>query len=246
MTGVFSRMSPKSDTDSFSCPSTLTVAMSDGTAPSISLFDTEMLANKAGPGFHHEQRHFDRGIKCVAGVDEAGRGPLAGPVIAAAVILDSNDIPMGLNDSKKLTELRREKLFEEIISSAHVAWSAAPPEEIDRVNIRQATLNAMTRAVFALPIRVERVLIDGRDVPIDLGQIGIALVKGDAISQSISAASIVAKTIRDRLMKHADLSHPEYGFCRHKGYGAASHMKAIQTHGPCRLHRMSFSPMKES
>ena len=239
-------MSPKPDTDSFSFTLHSNASASDGSAPAEqSLFDAQTLADSPLPGFLHEQHFYVRGIKYVAGVDEAGRGPLAGPVVAAAVVLDKNFIPAGLNDSKKLSGKNRENLFTAIIATANVAWSAAPPQEIDRVNIRQATLNAMTRAVLALPVRAGRLLIDGRDVPIGLNEIGTALVKGDSLSQSIAAASIVAKVIRDRLMLRSDLSFPEYGFCGHKGYGAASHMEAIEKHGPCPLHRMSFSPMKE-
>lgn len=196
------------------------------------------------PSFEFEQRLLKRGLKNIAGVDEAGRGPLAGPVVAAAVILDPDNIPVGLNDSKKLNEKRRETLFEEIIACAHFAWSAANAKEIDDVNIRQATLNAMTRSVFALPIIAEHVLIDGRDIPLPLNNIGTSIIKGDAISLSISAASIVAKVIRDRMMKRADIDYPHYGFAGHKGYGAKKHIEAIKEIGPCPLHRMTFAPLK--
>lgn len=196
------------------------------------------------PNFEFELRCHKRSQINVAGVDEAGRGPLAGPVVAAAVILDPDNIPDGLNDSKKITEKRREDLFEKIISCAHFAWSAASAKEIDAVNIRQATLNAMTRCVFALPIIADHVLIDGRDVPIPLNNYGTSIIKGDAISLSIAAASIIAKVMRDKMMKRADLDYPQYGFAGHKGYGAKKHIEAIRKLGPCPLHRMTFAPMK--
>lgn len=196
------------------------------------------------PSFQFEKRLLKRGLKQIAGVDEAGRGPLAGPVVAAAVILDPNNIPAGLNDSKKLNEKRREILFEEIIACASFAWSASSAKEIDEVNIRQATLNAMSRSVSALPSIAEQVLIDGRDVPIPLNDIGTSIIKGDAISFSISAASIVAKVMRDRMMKRADLDYPQYGFAGHKGYGSKKHIEAINEFGPCPIHRMTFAPIK--
>lgn len=196
------------------------------------------------PSFEFEERCYKRGLKIIAGVDEAGRGPLAGPVVAAAVILDPKNIPTGLNDSKKLTHKRREELFQNIIKDAYFAWSAASAIEIDAVNIRQATLNAMTRCVLALPIIADHVLIDGRDVPIPLNAIGTSIVKGDAISLSISAASIVAKVMRDRMMIRADLDYPQFGFAGHKGYGAKKHIEAIYEFGPCPLHRMTFAPLK--
>ena len=180
----------------------------------------------------------------IAGVDEAGRGPLAGPVVAAAVILDPKQIPAGLNDSKQLSEMHREKLFTEILNSAIVAWASSPPEEIDAINIREATLLAMTRAVSALPTRPTAVLIDGRDVPPALIKTGQALVKGDARSVSVAAASIVAKVVRDRMMQRADRHYPEFGFASHKGYGTVAHRNAIRRIGPCPLHRRSFAPMR--
>lgn len=214
---------------------------------STNLFETTAYASAVetgAPNFEFESRCHKRGLDYIAGVDEAGRGPLAGPVLAAAVILDPDNIPAGLNDSKKLTEKRREDLFEDIISCSHFAWSAASAKEIDAVNIRQATLNAMTRSVFALPIIADHVLIDGRDIPILLNNFGTSIVKGDAISLSIAAASIIAKVMRDKMMKRADLEYPQYGFAGHKGYGAKKHIEAINKYGPCPLHRMTFAPMK--
>lgn len=198
----------------------------------------------SGPNYSIESRISKSLGDPIAGVDEAGRGPLAGPVVAAAVILDPNNIPSDLNDSKQLTENQREQLFEVILKSSDVAWSSSPADEIDRINIREATLLAMTRAVFALPNKPLKVLIDGRDVPIPLINIGQALIKGDARSVSVAAASIVAKVIRDRMMLKADGKYPEYGFKNHKGYGTAAHRNAIQNHGACMLHRRSFAPIK--
>lgn len=211
----------------------------------LKLFDAELVFAKKLPDFHHEIRHHKGGRQLIAGVDEAGRGPLAGPVVAAAVILDPDNLPKGLNDSKKLTEVKRLNLFDDIFSNAHVAWAASSSKEIDETDIRISTLNAMTRAVKALPAKPDHVMIDGRDVPFDLHTIGSSLIKGDAISISIAAASIVAKTIRDKIMKRAAVNYPHYGFENHKGYGAATHMHAISEHGPCEIHRMSFSPMRE-
>lgn len=213
-----------------------------------SLFEENAYQNAMAtgiPSFEFENRLIKRGLKHIAGVDEAGRGPLAGPVVAAAVIFDPKNIPAGLNDSKKLNEKRREILFEEIIACASFAWSASSAKEIDEVNIRQATLNAMTRSVMALPTLADHVLIDGRDVPMPLNNIGTSIIKGDAISLSISAASIVAKVMRDRMMKRADIDYPQYGFAGHKGYGAKKHIEAIHEFGPCPLHRMTFAPLKD-
>ncbi|MEL7429517.1 MAG: ribonuclease HII [Pseudomonadota bacterium] len=199
-----------------------------------------------GPDFSIESRLIKQGKRFIAGVDEAGRGPLAGPVVAAAVVLDPDAIPDGLDDSKKLTERGREELFEAIVKHAHVAWASVPATVIDRINIRQATLLAMTRSVQPLPVLADAVMIDGKDVPQGLLAIGSSYVKGDARSLSIAAASIIAKVVRDRIMKQAGLIHPVYGFERHKGYGSKRHRDAIQEHGPCPLHRFSFSPMRDN
>lgn len=179
----------------------------------------------------------------IAGVDEAGRGPLAGPVIAAAVILDPNHPIAGLADSKKLTEKQRERLFEEIRSQA-LAWSVsrASVSEIDSINILQASLLAMQRAVAALPIPPQEVLVDGDKCPIFPCQ-ARAIVRGDDTEPAISAASIVAKVLRDRLMRMLDKRYPDYGFAKHKGYGTALHLAALRLHGPSRVHRRSFSPV---
>ena len=208
---------------------------------SLLFFSSEL----AEPHFGYEQRCLDRGAKLVAGVDEAGRGPLAGPVVAAAVILDPNAIPAGLNDSKALTEKRRNDLFAEICASAlAVSWHSSDSRRIDEINILRASLEAMEKSVAGLAIPCCAALFDGRDVPLACRDFGTAIIKGDAKSLSIAAASIVAKVIRDRIMTAADHVYPQYGFAGHKGYGAATHMEAIARHGPCPLHRMSFSPMR--
>ena len=205
------------------------------------LFDTP----PARPDFSVEQALYREGFKQVAGIDEAGRGPLAGPVVAAAVVLDPERIPDGLNDSKKLGEGAREALFSDIVHTSDVAWTSLPACRIDAINIREAALEAMTRSVNGLNVLADAALIDGRDVPTGLVKIGRAMVKGDARSVSIAAASIVAKVIRDRMMKRAALYYPQYGFEKHKGYGSKTHRDAIATFGPCPLHRMSFAPMRE-
>jgi len=197
-----------------------------------------------GPSFSLEEKLYRSGMKAVAGVDEAGRGPLAGPVVAAAVVLDPDQIPHGLNDSKQLTETARETLFSEILYTSHTAWVSLPADVIDQINIREASLLAMTRAVNLLPVHADCALIDGRDVPEGLTKIGTALVKGDARSVSISAASIVAKVVRDRMMVKAATQFPQFGFERHKGYGSKLHRDAISKDGPCPLHRKTFAPIK--
>ncbi len=182
-----------------------------------------------------------RGVARVAGIDEAGRGPLAGPVSAAAVILDLDDVPEGIDDSKALTPARREELFGLILGRAvAVGIGLASAAEIDALNIRQATFAAMRRAALALPLAPHHLLIDGRDVPPGLPCPARALVKGDALSLSIAAASIVAKVTRDRLMARLGALHPGYGFEAHKGYPTAAHRSAILRHGPTAFHRLSF------
>jgi ribonuclease HII len=181
-----------------------------------------------------------------AGVDEVGRGPLAGPVVVAAVILDPDDMPEGLGDSKALSAARREKaaaaIFEKALAISIASSSAAT---IDRVNIREATLSAMARAVRGLAVMPARVLVDGRDrVP---GVEGCeAIIGGDASEACISAASIIAKVARDRLMRRLDLVHGAYGFGDHAGYGTPRHLAALAQHGPCVHHRFSFAPIKGS
>lgn len=179
----------------------------------------------------------------VAGVDEAGRGPLAGPVVAAAVILDDQAPIKGLADSKKLSSLRRERLFDEIRARALCCSVAvATVEEIDRLNILQATMLAMQRAVKGLRLRPAKVLVDGNRLP-TLDMLAEAVVSGDALVPSISAASILAKVTRDRLLDELHQQHPQYGFDRHKGYGTAEHLRALTEHGALPAHRRSFAPV---
>ncbi|WP_296508650.1 ribonuclease HII [Rhodoferax sp.] len=179
----------------------------------------------------------------MAGVDEAGRGPLAGPVVAAAVILDDLRPIAGLNDSKKLTAARREKLFDEIRAKALCCSIAqATVEEIDEINILQATLLAMRRAVEGLRLKPAKVLVDGNRLPV-LDVLAEAIVKGDATVPAISAASILAKVTRDRWCAELDARYPQYGFATHKGYGTAMHLAALQTHGACPEHRKTFAPV---
>ncbi|MEI6661396.1 MAG: ribonuclease HII [Comamonadaceae bacterium] len=181
-----------------------------------------------------------------AGVDEAGRGPLAGPVVAAAVILDELNPIHGLNDSKKLSAKRREALFDEIRARALCfAIAEASVQEIDEINILQATLLAMKRAVEALRLPPKLVLVDGNRLPI-LSIRSEAIVQGDALVPAISAASILAKVHRDRLCEAMHQRYPVYGFDQHKGYGTAQHMAALQAHGPADCHRMTFAPVARS
>lgn len=178
----------------------------------------------------------------MAGIDEAGRGPLAGPVSAAAVILDLADVPEGIDDSKALPSERREDLCSAILARAvAVGIGFASAAEIDAVNIRQATFLAMRRAVGALSAEPHYLLVDGKDGPPGLACPLRTVVKGDALSLSIAAASIVAKVMRDRLMVRLHAVHPLYGFAVHKGYATAAHRAALRTHGPSPFHRLSFS-----
>ena len=181
----------------------------------------------------------------MAGVDEAGRGPLAGPVVAAAVILDDRNPIQGLADSKKLTALRREELFDEIRAKALCCSIAqASAEEIDRLNILQATMLAMRRAVEGLRLKPAKVLVDGNRIPV-LDMLAEAIVRGDSLVPAISAASILAKVHRDRWCAELDLQYPQYGFAGHKGYGTLAHMAALREHGACPQHRMTFRPVSE-
>lgn len=180
----------------------------------------------------------------IAGVDEVGRGPLAGPVVTAAVILDPANLPVGLADSKTLTAARREALHDEIMAKAlAVSLASASAISIDASNIRAATLDAMARAVGGLAITPELVLVDGRDV-IDVAMRCQAIIRGDASEPAIAAASIIAKVTRDRLMARLGLAYPLYGFASHAGYGTEAHHAAIMAHGPCPCHRFSFAPVK--
>lgn len=193
------------------------------------------------PDFTIERDALRKGARLVCGIDEAGRGPWAGPVVAAAVVLNPDDIPVGLDDSKKLTEAQREALFEPILRRARVGIGIAEAERIDRDNILQATLWAMARALDGIG-GVDLALIDGNRAPA-LPCRAETIVKGDSRSLSIAAASIVAKVTRDRIMVGHDATYPLYGFARHKGYGTAFHKDALLRHGPTPLHRRSFAPI---
>lgn len=186
-----------------------------------------------------------QGFTLVAGVDEAGRGPLAGPVVAAAVILHPDRPIADVNDSKKLTERQRDVLFERIMTNAlAIGIGSASPQTIDRINILQATRQAMLEAVQQLSPQPDALLIDGI-TPIASSLRQQTIKQGDSRSASIAAASIIAKVTRDRYMQHCDQLYPQYGFARHKGYGSAAHLAALQQHGPCPIHRASFAGVRE-
>ena len=193
------------------------------------------------PDLSYETAAKEKGYKYVCGVDEAGRGPLAGPVCAAAVILPDSAKIEGLNDSKKLTERKREELFE-IIKKEAVAFSVAygTLDEIEKYNILEATFLAMNRAINNLNIKADYALIDGNRVPKGIGIPCETVVKGDSKSASIAAASILAKVTRDRLLIEYDKKYPQYNFKKHKGYGTKEHYDAIKTYGVCDIHRLSF------
>jgi ribonuclease HII len=185
-------------------------------------------------------------VVLVAGIDEAGRGPLAGPVVAAAVILDPKRRIRGLADSKLLTPERREELAI-LIRERAVAWAtgSAEVDEIDRINILHATMLAMTRAVAALAVPPDEALVDGNRCPALACRVR-AIVKGDRDVKAISAASIIAKTTRDAMLRELDKVYPQYGFAQHKGYGTPEHLAALDRHGPCPIHRRSFAPVVQS
>lgn len=193
------------------------------------------------PDYKYEKEAISNGYRFVCGVDEAGRGPLAGPVCAAAVILPTDQVIEGLNDSKKLTEKKREALFD-VIKEKAIAYSVTfgTLEEIEEFNILNATFLAMNRAVESLPVKSDYALIDGNKVPTNISIPATAIVKGDAKSQSIAAASVLAKVTRDRLMTEYDKKYPLYNFEKHKGYGTKEHTELIKTYGPCEIHRLSF------
>jgi ribonuclease HII len=197
---------------------------------------------KIRPTFRRERAALKRGIWPIAGCDEAGRGPLAGPVVAAAVILDPQRVPRGLDDSKKLDRETREKLYPKICASAQVSVACAPPWRIDRDNILRASLWALARAVAGLPVKPQLVFVDGRD-RIDVHCDCQPVIDGDAIIASIAAASIVAKVTRDRLMTRLGLQYPGYGFEHHKGYSVPEHFHALVRLGPTIHHRRSFAPV---
>lgn len=197
------------------------------------------------PDFSFEGKLLAHGCRFIAGTDEAGRGPLAGPVVAAAVILDPDHIPEGLDDSKRMSKTARERAFDGILRTARaVAFCSMSAQHIDQTNIRKASLEAMSCAVVGLCVVADHVLVDGRDIPHGLSIPATALIKGDQRSLSISAASIVAKVMRDRMMEVAARTWPTYGFEAHAGYGTTRHIDAITKNGPIeRLHRFTFAPI---
>jgi ribonuclease HII len=214
--------------------------------PSVKADSSPRLKLPQEPSDHFERRARQSGARFVAGLDEAGRGPLAGPVVAAAVVFESQNFPEGLNDSKKLSPAKRRRLYEIIVDSAHVSVAVASAARIDRMNILRASLWAMDRALAGLPCAPDHALIDGRDLPPGLPCTGEAIIGGDGLSASIAAASIVAKVTRDRLMEAVGLAYPDYGFERHMGYGTARHLDALARHGPCHHHRRSFAPVRRA
>lgn len=196
------------------------------------------------PTMNHENELRTAGCRVVAGVDEAGRGPLAGPVSVAAVVLPTDFEHAVLDDSKRLSEKQRERLYEELTSSPAVAWHCVlvSAREVDEKNILRATHEGMRRAVSGLGFQVDAALIDGRPIP-QFPIRHVALVKGDSLSYSIAAASVIAKVTRDRWMVRLAESHPGYGFEVHKGYGTPAHLRALRELGPCPEHRRSFAPV---
>ena len=196
--------------------------------------------------FGHERALKKRGILLIAGIDEAGRGPLAGPVVAAAVVFLEHRRFTGLDDSKKLAPEFRRELFAQITSASHVRWAVSVQNvtTIDTLNILRATHRAMREAVNSLPLPPEHVLIDGLPVP-NFPSPQTAVIRGDSLSLSIAAASVVAKVTRDRIMDKLDALYPKYGFRRHRGYATSEHLAALREHGPCPLHRLSFSPVAQ-
>ncbi len=211
--------------------------------PSRTVNSPQLFRPASGPDFSIERDLYKEGHQAVCGIDEAGRGPLAGPVTAAAVILDRDNIPEGLHDSKKLTQARRESLFGDILASATVSVVSISAAKIDQINIRAASLLAMEMAAAGLAHAPDHALIDGNALPDNMPCPATPLVKGDARVLSISAASIIAKVVRDQMMIGADALFPGYGFAGHKGYPTAAHRNAVMELGPCPLHRRSFAPV---
>jgi ribonuclease HII len=197
---------------------------------------------RSTPDLTFEEQWVKKGFECIAGIDEAGRGPIAGPVIAAAVILDHQNIPQGIRDSKELSPARREKLYDEISRHASIGVATATVERIDQDNILQATLWAMARACEALTKPAQVALIDGNIMPY-LSCPGETIVGGDRKSLSIAAASIIAKVTRDRLMRNLAKHFPQYGFERHSGYPTKDHINLLDQFGPCPHHRRTFAPV---
>lgn len=201
------------------------------------------MADKKDKLLQHDQIFISQGFLSLAGVDEAGRGPLAGPVVASAVIVRDFSFVSVLDDSKKMTARARETCFEEILEKGIVGIGVVEEDEIDKLNIFQATMKAMEEAVLKLKETPQLVLVDGPKVP-NLSLKQLAIVNGDALSFSIACASVVAKVTRDRMMEYYDEIYPEYGFGVHKGYGTVKHIAALKRYGPCRIHRKSFEPVR--
>lgn len=193
--------------------------------------------------YKYENDLYDSGVKLIAGVDEAGRGPLAGPVVVASVILDEFDRIPGLFDSKQISEKKREELYKEIIKRCKAYKIIyVSVKDIDNLNIYQATKKGMFEAILGLKIQPEHVLIDA--MPMDELKIDhTSIIHGDALSASIAAASILAKVSRDHYMEKMDIKYPNYGFKKHKGYGTKNHLEAIEKYGPCKIHRKTFAPI---
>ncbi|MGO4574044.1 ribonuclease HII [Microvirga sp. 2TAF3] len=198
----------------------------------------------AGLGLKRERALSRAGYRCIAGLDEVGRGPLAGPVVSAAVVLNLKNVPDGLADSKVLTAQKREALFAQILATAHVGIASISHVEIDTINIRQASLLAMCRALAALPCKPDMALVDGNDPP-DLPCTVETVIQGDSSIASIAAASIVAKVVRDRLMARLGAIYPAYGFATNAGYSTKTHLSVLASDGPCPFHRLSFSPLRQ-
>ena len=199
-------------------------------------------------GLRFEKLLWSKGVSLVAGIDEAGRGPLAGPVVAAVAVLPAKFSMAGLNDSKQLAEEFREEIFEALIANGALVCygiGIAEPAEIDRFNILRATFLAMQRAIATLPMQPEHLLIDGLPVPV-FQQPQTAIVGGDGKSKSIAAASVIAKVTRDRMMRKWHSEFPQYSFDRNKGYGTREHLESLQIHGPCPIHRRSFAPVSQT
>lgn len=192
----------------------------------------------------YERKFREKGFCCIAGIDEAGRGPLAGPVVAAACIIPEGVVIPGVNDSKQLTAKKRAEIFKSLVDDPRIHYGVGivAPEEIDRINILQATIQAMLQAVLALDLTPDVLLVDGLKLPHPSIFVE-KIIKGDAKSQSIAAASIIAKETRDALMEEIDVKWPGYGFKKHKGYGTAFHLDALKRLGPCPLHRKTFAPV---
>ncbi|MEO7222681.1 MAG: ribonuclease HII [Devosia sp.] len=210
------------------------------------LRDSSDTAEAPAPTLFYEKRAVRRGATVVAGVDEVGRGPLAGPVVVAVVILNRRRIPDGLNDSKQLTPDDRARLHDEILETSTVSVVGAPTSIIMDLNILWASMWAMRRAVMMLAVQPDYVLVDGNTLPRGMPCTAEKVIGGDALSLSIAAASIVAKVTRDRMCEIMHCEEPQFGFASHKGYSAPSHFAALDNHGPGRFHRMDFAPCIEA